>query len=455
MTTEDQTVVIEFLGAPSTHGGLPVERIETHTAIVFLAGTRAWKLKRAVRYDYLDFSTAARRRAMCEAEVHLNRRTAPALYRGVVPITRQADGSFALGGPGSPVDWVIEMDRFDQEALFDRLAVNGRLGVELMAPLATTIAQFHRRGRTVSRPRRKSRDGPCDRGNRRWLRRVRSGHPRPFCVRSSEVRRAGGSRPPRVSTRRSSRGRERPPMSRRSPSPEHRAARWATDPVRRDRVQRHLACIDVLYDLAFLLMDLWRRRLPRHANALWNDYLAATNELDGIALMPLFLSCRAAVRAMTSATASHVQSEPHASKNFARWRVITWPWPSNCCTRRGRHSWRLVDCRDPGNQPSPCHLPRRSARCLARSFFAVMRFARNCAVSRRFSALGPTAIRRRYPAVSIRRSPSVPGSRFGAATASSPMPCLPGQTTARRCNASLPTFQCHSRESGSMHPTRR
>jgi uncharacterized protein len=70
-----------------------------------------------------------------------------------------------------------------------------------------------------------------------------------------------------------------------------------------------LACIDVLYDVAFLLMDLWRRRLPRHANALWNDYLAATNELDGIALMPLFLSCRAAVRAMTSATASHVQSD--------------------------------------------------------------------------------------------------------------------------------------------------
>src|SRR5262245_58728700 len=144
VTTEDQSPIVEFLGAPSTHSGLPVEQIETHTAIVFLAGTRAWKLKRAVRYDYLDFSTAERRKAMCEAEVHLNRRTAPALYCGVVPITRQADGPYALGGQGVGVDWVVEMQRFDQEALFDRLAESGRLGVELMAPLAMTIARFHR-----------------------------------------------------------------------------------------------------------------------------------------------------------------------------------------------------------------------------------------------------------------------------------------------------------------------
>jgi predicted kinase len=68
-----------------------------------------------------------------------------------------------------------------------------------------------------------------------------------------------------------------------------------------------IACTDVLYDLAFVLMDLWRRQLPRHANTIWNRYLAETNDLEGIALMPLFLSCRAAVRAKTSATAALVQ----------------------------------------------------------------------------------------------------------------------------------------------------
>ena len=115
MITEDQTATIEFLAAPTTHGGESVERIDTHASIVFLAGGRAWKLKRAVRYDYLDFSTAARRKAMCEAEVRVNRRTAPSLYRGVVAVVRRADGSLALGGPGEPVDWVVEMNALRSE----------------------------------------------------------------------------------------------------------------------------------------------------------------------------------------------------------------------------------------------------------------------------------------------------------------------------------------------------
>ena len=83
MITEDQSSVIAFLSSPATHAGAAVERIDTHASMLFLAGERAWKLKRAVRYDYLDYSTADRRRAMCEAEVRINRRTARALYREV------------------------------------------------------------------------------------------------------------------------------------------------------------------------------------------------------------------------------------------------------------------------------------------------------------------------------------------------------------------------------------
>ena len=66
----------------------------------FSPASRAYKLKRAVRFDYLDFSTSERRRALCEAEVRLNRRTAPSLYRGVIAVTRQSDGTYALGGDG-------------------------------------------------------------------------------------------------------------------------------------------------------------------------------------------------------------------------------------------------------------------------------------------------------------------------------------------------------------------
>jgi uncharacterized protein len=144
MITEDQTPVIDFLAAPSTHGCATVERIDTHASIVFLVGSRAYKLKRAVRFDYLDFSTSERRRALCEAEVRLDSLAAPTLYRGVVAVTQRGDRSYALAGTGRAVDWVVEMNRFLQEALFDALATSGALGVELMAPLAVSIAGFHR-----------------------------------------------------------------------------------------------------------------------------------------------------------------------------------------------------------------------------------------------------------------------------------------------------------------------
>ena len=106
MITEDQTDVVEFLTAPSTHGNAAVERIDTHSAIVFLAGERAYKLKRAVRFDYLDFSTAERRRDMCDAEVRINRRTAPEIYRGIAPITREPGGHSHLADQARPsIGW--------------------------------------------------------------------------------------------------------------------------------------------------------------------------------------------------------------------------------------------------------------------------------------------------------------------------------------------------------------
>ncbi|HEY0837830.1 MAG TPA: hypothetical protein VGE72_28195, partial [Azospirillum sp.] len=140
----DQEPVIAFLGDPRTHGGRAVERVDTHGAVVFLAGERALKLKRAVRFPYMDFCTTAKRRAACEAEVRLNRRTAPTLYRGVLPVMRRADGALALGGEGEAVDWVVEMRRFDGAMLFDRLAGRGALTPGLMRDLADAVAAFHR-----------------------------------------------------------------------------------------------------------------------------------------------------------------------------------------------------------------------------------------------------------------------------------------------------------------------
>ena len=89
-----QDAVIRWLADPATHGGQPVRRIETHGAIVVLAGDLAWKIKRAVRFPYMDYGTLDRRRAACAREVAVNARTAPSLYLGALPILAGADGGF-------------------------------------------------------------------------------------------------------------------------------------------------------------------------------------------------------------------------------------------------------------------------------------------------------------------------------------------------------------------------
>jgi aminoglycoside phosphotransferase family enzyme/predicted kinase len=235
---------------------------------------------------------------------------APTLYRGVAAVTREADGSLALGGAGTAVEWLVEMNRFDQEALFDRLAARNSLGLELMQPLAVAIARFH--AGAAARP---------DHGGEAGMTRVVEGNAAGFaefgtdvldlsaCFRVTddslieighrrallELRRAGG-------------------LVRQCHGDLHLRNIVLLDgrPTLFDAIEFNddIACTDVLYDLAFLLMDLWRRELPRHANTVWNRYLSETGDRTGICLVPLFLSCRAAVRAKTSATAARLQTNP-------------------------------------------------------------------------------------------------------------------------------------------------
>src|SRR4051812_2019106 len=112
----DQAEIAAFLADPRTHGGAAVERIETHGSMVFLAGDRVLKLKRAVRFPYMDYGTPASGAAACGAEVRLNRRTAPSLYLGVAPVLRGPDGDLTLGAvsdtaEGDAEDWVVVMAR--------------------------------------------------------------------------------------------------------------------------------------------------------------------------------------------------------------------------------------------------------------------------------------------------------------------------------------------------------
>src|SRR3974377_519520 len=111
-----QDAVIDFLSKPGSYPDARegVSRIETHAAIVFLAGDRAYKLKRAVKLPYLDFSTLEKRRAVIERELEINSRESPELYLSVMPVTLSPDGHhLELGGFGKAVDWLLVIRRFD------------------------------------------------------------------------------------------------------------------------------------------------------------------------------------------------------------------------------------------------------------------------------------------------------------------------------------------------------
>lgn len=145
MTPASQADTIAFLSRGAAYGepNAEVERIETHISVIFLVGSRVFKLKRAVAFSYLDFSSVASRRRACEAEFALGRRMSTTLYHAVRRVTRGLDGGFALDGEGAPVDFLVEMRRFGQDALFDHMAEHGRLDPAMMRDLADAIAAFH------------------------------------------------------------------------------------------------------------------------------------------------------------------------------------------------------------------------------------------------------------------------------------------------------------------------
>lgn len=304
--------VVAFLQDPKSYGESVdgVERIETHAAFVFLAGDRAYKIKRAVRYSYLDFSTLAQREAVCRREVELNRRTAPELYLDVVPIVRQADGTLSFDGRGSVVEWVIVMRRFSQDALFDHLARSGALTEDLCRALADSVLALHQ-GADVMRG---GEQGGGAQGIAAIVEQsIEAFASRPdlfpadqladFAARSRALVKSLTS----LLDQRLEQG-----FVRQCHGDLHLGNICLMDdrPVIFDCLEFNdrLARIDVLYDLAFLLMDLDAHGLRPHANLVMNRYLQSAEHLAGLATLPLFLSERAAVRAHVRASAEQRQS---------------------------------------------------------------------------------------------------------------------------------------------------
>lgn len=121
---------------------------ETHISLVFLDAEDVYKVKKPVDLGFLDFSTLARRHDACEAEVRLNRRLAPGVYLGVVPVTRDRRGEHRLGGDGEVVDWAVHMRRLPAGRRADHLLGAGRLDTDDVDRIARHVADFHHRARS-------------------------------------------------------------------------------------------------------------------------------------------------------------------------------------------------------------------------------------------------------------------------------------------------------------------
>ncbi len=319
MIPDEQREVFEFLSRPETFGlgqGGVMERIDTHISAVFLAGNRVFKLKRAVRLPFLDFSTAEARRRACLAEVTLNRRTAPGLYLGLATVTREADGRLALSGNGAVVEWLVVMKRFDQSALFDRMLARGALNRDHFLDLAEAVAAFHGRAE-----RRRDRGGIA---GMEWTLDnaaicMNAAVPEVFDA-AAVAEFDGAARRALASVRELLDRRREAGYVRHCHGDLHlrNICLFEGRPTPFDAIEFSdaIACIDVWYDLAFLLMDLDQAGRTEWSSLVFNHYQQVPGDLGALPALPLFMACRAAIRGyvaaqMASAEAGEARAARH------------------------------------------------------------------------------------------------------------------------------------------------
>lgn len=285
------------------HPAGEVEVRETHISWVLLAGEFAYKVKKPVRLPFLDFSTLAQRRHFCEEELRLNRRTAPAIYLGVVPITGDA-GHPRIGGAGPAIEWAVRMRRFPANALFADLARDGRLTTGLAEALAANVAAFH-----ASLPRAVP---PQDFGsvaavvspaldNFREIEAL-PGAAR-FAAIAAELQRWTRLEAMALTARLVER--REAGFVREAHGDLHLANAVLAEgrPMLFDGIEfdPRLRWIDVIADAAFAYMDLLHHGLPRQAWAFANRYLEETGDYEAIPLLRFHAAYRAVVRAKIAA----------------------------------------------------------------------------------------------------------------------------------------------------------
>lgn len=303
MGSADQAETIAFLSRGAAYGvpGAAVETRETHISVVFLVGERVFKLKRAVKFSYLDYSTVERRHQNCEVELRLGRAMAPSLYRAAHAVTRGIGGALELDGRGEIVDWLVEMRRFDEAALFDRMAADGRLTSALVRDLADAIAAFHATATPAPRWGTSDAVHTIVADIIENLKRATIFPPREV------VALAAWLETEFTACRSAIERRNREGRVRHCHGDLHLRNICLLDgrPTLFDPIEFSdaIASIDVLYDLAFLLMDLIHREHRELAALVFNRYLDVSGDEGGLGLVPLQLAMRASIRAHVTAAA--------------------------------------------------------------------------------------------------------------------------------------------------------
>jgi len=304
-----QPAVLDLLSDPSLHGGATPKRIETHANFVVVGPDHAYKIKRAIKYPFLDYSTLPLREKNCGEEVRLNRRTAPGLYLGVRKVIEGPEGSLSCVDPevaGDAVEWVVQMRAFDEATLFDRLAEAGKLSDDLLRDLAVSIAEFHR---------------SADPAAADWGTAFRA----VVDENLQELADAALWEPSRVAAMQAACGTL---FDRFGPLLDGRAHDGKICDCHGDLHLRNIcliegrptlfdciefnpafARIDVLYDLAFLIMDLEHRNMRAQAARVWNRYLEATADYEGAGLMALYKATRAQIRAKIEAATAQLSCD--------------------------------------------------------------------------------------------------------------------------------------------------
>lgn len=301
--------VVDFLRRPAAYGQSlePVSVIETHAALVFLSGHDVYKIKKPVKYSYLDFSTLPQREAACRNELAVNQPHAGGIYLGVVAITRQENGALEIGGSGPPVEWAVHMRRFPDDAVLEAAIDRRELTPDFIHRLTDEIVRYH----SMS-SRKMSADG-AGRMTAVLDELSEAFAAAPTVIRPRDLQRFSD----RAATQLGSVGsclneRSQQGSVRRCHGDLHLGNIVDLDgtPVLFDAIEFNdeIATIDLLYDLAFLLMDLGQRGMDRAANQILNRYLDKCddpNVIGGLAAMPLFLACRAGIRAMVAISQMH------------------------------------------------------------------------------------------------------------------------------------------------------